>query len=87
MHGSIKILPTHMNRPAIVYLRQSDPKQVRDHRESAINQRALRESDCLSLGGDASRKIDDERSLNRRFFKRWRESFRLRGPSLQTLGQ
>ena len=49
MHGSIKILPTHMNRPAIVYLRQSDPKQVRDHRESAINQRALRER-LLELG-------------------------------------
>jgi DNA invertase Pin-like site-specific DNA recombinase len=49
MHGSIKILPTHMNRPAIVYLRQSDPKQVRDHRESAINQRALKER-LLELG-------------------------------------
>lgn len=49
MHGSIKILPTHMNRPAIVYLRQSDPKQVRDHRESAINQRALRDR-LLELG-------------------------------------
>lgn len=41
MNGSSKILPTHLNRQAVVYLRQSDPKQVRQNRESAINQRAL----------------------------------------------
>ena len=43
MNGSIKELPTHLKRRAIVYLRQSDPKQVRENRESAINQRALTE--------------------------------------------
>lgn len=43
MNGSTKILPTHLNRQAVVYLRQSDPKQVRQNRESAINQRALKE--------------------------------------------
>lgn len=43
MNGSIKILPTHLNRLAVVYLRQSDPKQVRNNRESAVNQRALQE--------------------------------------------
>lgn len=43
MNGSIKILPTHLKRRAVVYLRQSDPKQVRENRESAINQRALTE--------------------------------------------
>lgn len=43
MNGSIKIQPTHLNRQAVVYLRQSDPKQVRQNRESAINQRALQE--------------------------------------------
>lgn len=41
MNGSSKILPTHLNRQAVVYLRQSDPKQVRQNRESAVNQRAL----------------------------------------------
>jgi len=43
MNGSIKVLPTHLNRHAVVYLRQSDPKQVRENRESAFNQRALSE--------------------------------------------
>ena len=41
MNGSIKVLPTHLKRRAVVYLRQSDPKQVRENRESALNQRAL----------------------------------------------
>jgi len=49
MHGSIKIQATHLSRPGIVYLRQSDPKQVRENRESAINQRALKER-LLELG-------------------------------------
>jgi DNA invertase Pin-like site-specific DNA recombinase len=49
MNGSNKILPTHLNRQAVVYLRQSDPKQVRQNRESAVNQRALRER-LLELG-------------------------------------
>ena len=43
MNGSIKVLPAHLKRQAVVYLRQSDPKQVRQNRESAINQRALTE--------------------------------------------
>ena len=53
MHGSIKIQATHLNRQGIVYIRQSDPKQVREHRESALNQRALRER-LLELGWKAS---------------------------------
>jgi DNA invertase Pin-like site-specific DNA recombinase len=53
MHGSIKIQTTHLNRPGIVYIRQSDPKQVREHRESALNQRALRER-LLELGWKTS---------------------------------
>jgi len=32
-----------LKRRAVVYLRQSDPKQVRENRESAVNQRALTE--------------------------------------------
>lgn len=43
MNGSNKIKPTHLDRQAVVYLRQSDPKQVRQNRESAANQRALQE--------------------------------------------
>ncbi len=40
MNGSNKILPTHRQRQAVVYLRQSTPKQVLKNCESAINQRA-----------------------------------------------
>ncbi len=43
MNGSGKIQATHLSRLAVVYLRQSDPKQVRQNRESAVNQRALQE--------------------------------------------
>jgi DNA invertase Pin-like site-specific DNA recombinase len=40
---SDKIRATHLDRRAVVYLRQSDPKQVREHRESTARQYALRE--------------------------------------------
>lgn len=49
MNGSSKISSTHLSRQGVVYLRQSDPKQVRQNRESAANQRALRER-LLELG-------------------------------------
>ena len=49
MNGSIKIQPTHHERQAIVYIRQSDPQQVLKNRESGFNQRALRER-LLELG-------------------------------------
>ena len=43
MTGATKILSSHRERQAVVYLRQSSPKQVLHHKESAINQRALRD--------------------------------------------
>src|SRR5262245_5452234 len=43
MTGSTKILPAHRDRQAVVYLRQSSPKQVLQHTESALNQRALKD--------------------------------------------
>jgi DNA invertase Pin-like site-specific DNA recombinase len=49
MINSAKILPTHRERQAVVYVRQSDPKQVLKNRESGFNQRALRER-ALELG-------------------------------------
>jgi DNA invertase Pin-like site-specific DNA recombinase len=49
MNGSPKIRPTHLSRLAVVYIRQSDPKQVLKNRESGFNQRALRER-LLELG-------------------------------------
>jgi DNA invertase Pin-like site-specific DNA recombinase len=49
MNGSTKIHTSHLQRQAVVYLRQSSPKQVLHNRESAVNQRALRER-LLELG-------------------------------------
>src|SRR6516225_8652797 len=49
MNGSQKIQASHLSRQAVIYIRQSDPKQVRQNRESGHNQRALRER-VLELG-------------------------------------
>jgi len=38
---SLKITPRHLERQAIVYIRQLSPKQVRLNTESQRNQRAL----------------------------------------------
>ena len=43
MSSSVKIQQTHLERQAVVYLRQSSPKQVLQNQESAVNQRALKE--------------------------------------------
>jgi DNA invertase Pin-like site-specific DNA recombinase len=49
MNSSAKVQANHRERQAVVYLRQSSPKQVLENRESAVNQRALRER-LLELG-------------------------------------
>lgn len=61
MNGSAKIQPKHLNRQAVVYLRQSSNKQVMQNQESAANQRALRER-LLELGWrkEQVRIIDDD---------------------------
>jgi DNA invertase Pin-like site-specific DNA recombinase len=46
---SLKITPAHLERQAIIYVRQSSAKQVRQNQESQLNQRALVER-ALSLG-------------------------------------
>jgi DNA invertase Pin-like site-specific DNA recombinase len=51
---SLKIMPTHLQRKAVVYVRQSTPKQVRTNTESQRNQRALVER-AVALGWDQSR--------------------------------
>lgn len=56
MNGSGKIQATHLQRQAVVYIRQSDPKQVLKHRESGFNQRALRER-VLELGWSKSQVV------------------------------
>src|SRR5262249_39369295 len=49
VNGSTKIQATHRQRLAVVYVRQSDPKQVLNNRESGLNQRALKER-LIELG-------------------------------------
>jgi DNA invertase Pin-like site-specific DNA recombinase len=49
MNGSAKVQANHRERQAVVYLRQSSQKQVLENRESAVNQRALRDR-LLELG-------------------------------------
>jgi DNA invertase Pin-like site-specific DNA recombinase len=63
MTGSGKVRPTHLQRQGVLYIRQSSPKQVRQNRESAVNQRALRER-LLELGwrNDQVRLVDDDQA-------------------------
>jgi DNA invertase Pin-like site-specific DNA recombinase len=53
---SLKITPTHLERKAVVYIRQSTLKQVRTNTESQRNQRALVER-ALALGWEHSRVV------------------------------
>ena len=36
--SSTKVRPEHLDRPALIYVRQSSPMQVRDHTTSAARQ-------------------------------------------------
>lgn len=65
MNGSAKIQLGHLQRQAVVYLRQSSPKQVLHNRESAVYQRALREH-LLNLGWKESRVtvIDEDQGVS-----------------------
>lgn len=58
---SEKIRSTHLERKALVYLRQSSPQQVREHRESTARQYALRErAHNLGWAADAIEVIDED---------------------------
>lgn len=65
MNGSMKIQAGHLERQAVVYLRQSSPRQVLHHRESAVNQRALRER-LVELGWPKNRVsvVDEDQGLS-----------------------
>src|SRR2546421_5652874 len=39
--SQVKITPFHLERKAVIYIRQSSPKQVREHLDSELTQRAL----------------------------------------------
>lgn len=53
-NGHHKIQPSHLQRLAYIYIRQSSMKQVLQHRESQFNQRQLVEQ-ALALGWPADR--------------------------------
>jgi hypothetical protein len=60
MSDNLKIQPTHLQRWALVYIRQSTAAQVAVNRESTERQYRLRER-ALQLGGPQERiKIIDE---------------------------
>jgi len=63
---SLKITSTHLQRKAVVYVRQSTPKQVRSNTESQRNQRALVER-AVALGWDQSRIVVLDADLGRAF--------------------
>lgn len=67
MTGSTKIADAHRRRWAIVYVRQSDPKQVLHNRESGFNQRALQQR-LRELGWPSNRirLIDDDQGQSGR---------------------
>src|SRR4051795_12709228 len=50
---SSKLKPWHLQRRAVVYVRQSSPQQVLDHRESTARQYALTDR-AFELGWDRS---------------------------------
>jgi len=46
MNDASKVKPNHLQRPAYVYIRQSSPAQVENHRESTARQYALIDKAC-----------------------------------------
>jgi hypothetical protein len=62
--GTSKIQPRHLDRMAIVYVRQSTAQQVLEHRESAALQYDLRRR-AIALGWAADRAIviDEDQGL------------------------
>ena len=39
--SQVNITPRHLERKAVIYIRQSSPKPVREHLDSQLTQRAL----------------------------------------------
>ncbi len=39
--SQVKITSLHLERKAVIYIRQSSPKQVREHLDSQLTQRTL----------------------------------------------
>ncbi len=54
MRGQTKVRATHLDRTAVIYVRQSTLAQVREHTESTMRQYALAE-EATRLGGPPTR--------------------------------
>src|ERR1700693_2314816 len=67
MTAAAKITATHLERAAVVYVRQSSIAQVREHRESTARQYALvEEAARLGWDGSASSVVDADLGLSAR---------------------
>jgi DNA invertase Pin-like site-specific DNA recombinase/transposase/uncharacterized protein YndB with AHSA1/START domain len=65
MNDSSKIKPNHTQRAAIIYIRQSSPAQVENHRESTARQYALVEKACqLGWAQEQVTVIDEDLGLS-----------------------
>src|SRR5579883_2947386 len=65
MIASSKVRPTHLDRAAVLYLRQSSTKQVLQNKESAVNQRALaRQLHELGWPKERIQVIDEDQGLS-----------------------
>lgn len=58
-----RIAKRHIDRRAIVYVRQSDPQQVRDNTESTALQRGLRER-AIELGWPSPNLVEDDLGIS-----------------------
>lgn len=54
-----RIAKRHLDRGAIVYVRQSDPRQVRENTESTVLQRGLRER-AIEMGWETPKVVEDD---------------------------
>ena len=65
MNDSSKVKPNHTQRAAIVYIRQSSPAQVENHRESTARQYASVEKACqLGWAQEQVVAIDEDLGLS-----------------------
>ena len=68
VRASSKIRPRHWDRMAVVYVRQSNPQQVRDHRESgALQYELVRLATDLGWSRDRVEVIDDDQGRTAEF--------------------
>ena len=67
MRGQTKVRATHLDRTAVIYVRQSTLAQVREHTESTMRQYALaEEATRLGWAADAVEVIDADLGVSGR---------------------